>query len=455
MTTDTTHTADTTDRTVLLVGGTDTHLDRAKELGLTVVLVQHPDKITSFQTGAADALLMVDYTDWDTLAPLAEAARRIWDIEAVISLTEAGLENAARLRERFGFPGTSPEVIRRLRDKAAMRRHLAAHGRSTVPFGQVTDRQSLVDFGQRAGWPFIVKPTDATAGFGLLRVDSAAGVDTVWQRIEQLRGRRSDRGSTLYTVREFLMEGYIDGPEFSIEAYSFAGRHVVVAVTEKLVDEAHFAELGHALPARLDADTRAALLAAVTDFLDVVGVADGPTHTEIRIGRQGPVVIESHNRSGGGRISDLVRAAYGIDLPRYGVGWPVRLVPELPDEPQPVGAACVRFLRRRPGTVVRVDGVAETAARPDVLAAEVSVAVGDTVRPLRDNWDRIGHVAVRAADTSAAVELCERLAAEAIRIETAAPAATEIETAAPAATQSVPGAVESATGEDDRMGALV
>lgn len=148
-----------------------------------------------------------------------------------------------------------------------------------------------------------------------------------------------------------------------------------------------------------------------------MGLTDGPSHTEIRLSRRGPMVIESHNRAGGDHIDELVRAAYGIDLAAYAVGWPTGLVAELPDDPRPVAAASIRFLMRAPGIVTAVKGVEDVAARPDVLAAEVRVRPGDVVRPLRDNWDRLGFVAVRAADTDAAVELCERLAAEDIRID--------------------------------------
>jgi biotin carboxylase len=432
---------------MLLIGGTDTHVERAKELGLHIVLVQHPEKINSLQTGLADALLMVDYTDWDTLRPLAEAARSVWGFDLVHSLTEGGLENAARLNDLFGFTGTSHEVSRRLRNKWAMRQHLAERGsRLTVHCEPVTDRASLDAFGELVGYPFIVKPTDTTAGFGLTRVSDAAELGGVWERIEALRGSRTDRGSTLFTVREFLMETYIDGPEFSVESFSFGGRHVVVAVTEKLVDETHFAELGHAMPARLDPAERADIVAAVDEFLTVMGLTDGPSHTEIRLSSSGPVVIESHNRIGGDYIGELVRAAYGIDLARHGIGWKAGLVEEFAADPQPVAAACVRFVVREPGTVTAVTGVDEVAARPDVLAAKISVRPGDPVRPVRDNWDRLGFVAVRAADTDAAVRLCDRLVTEDIHIDVdgrqespvvpAAPTRTSI-TAPPAARRTV------------------
>ncbi|MCX5380521.1 ATP-grasp domain-containing protein [Streptomyces sp. NBC_00091] len=405
-------TAPAPDRTLLLVGATDQHLERAKALGVRVVLLQHPDKINAYQTGLADALLMVDYTDWDTVRPLAEASREVWGFDTVVSLTEAGLDMAARLNAHFGFRGTGPEASRRMRNKYLMRQHLTEQGKLSIHWDRVSDRASLDAFAARAGYPFIIKPTDATASFGLIRVGGADELDTTWQRIEELRGRRSDRGSTLYQVREFLMESYLDGPEFSVEAFSFAGRHVVIAVTEKLVDDTHFAELGHALPARLAPDAHARVTAAVADFLDTMGVTDGPSHTELRLGSRGPVVIESHNRVGGGHINELVEAAYGIDLLGYGVAWPLGLVEALPEPPKARAGACTRFVLRDPGTVTAVSGVAEVAARADVLAVEVSVQPGDTVRPLRDNWDRLGFAAVTAADTDAAIALCERLTAQ-------------------------------------------
>lgn len=411
--------------TVLLVGGTDAHLRCVKEQGVRVVFIQHPDKISPYQTATADILVMIDYTDYDQVVPFAETARTLYGVDAVLSLTEGGLTAAARLNDRFGFgDGRRGEVSTRMRDKLLMRRHLDAHGHPNVPSAPVTDRASLEAFGERAGYPFILKPTGTTAGFGLIRAENPADLDRVWQRVEELTGRRTDRGSTLFVADRFLMEGYIDGPEYSVEAFSFAGRHVVVAVTEKLVDERHFAELGHALPARLTSQAHARLTGAVTGFLTVMGVTDGPSHTELRLGSRGPLVIESHNRLGGGQIAEMIEAVHGIDLYRLSAGWALGTVGPLADSPPAGGAACIRFIPGEPGRATAVHGVEEVNARPEVLQIQVNVRPGDTVRPLRDNWDRLGHVVVRAANTDAAVSLCEELTRRTLRVE--------VETAGPA-----------------------
>jgi biotin carboxylase len=213
------------------------------------------------------------------------------------------------------------------------------------------------------------------------------------------------------------MEECDDGPEFSVECFSFAGRHVVVAITEKFTSPDHFAELGQAVPARLDAGAEDGMRRAVCRFLDAMGLRDGVSHTEVRLSGRGPVVIETHNRVGGDAIDELVRGAYGVDLVTYAVGWPFRLVPELPDVPQARGAASTMFLVGGPGRVESVSGVEEALAAADVLKVQVAARPGDTVRAVRDNWDRLGLVAVTAADTASAIRRGAELISDTIRIQ--------------------------------------
>lgn len=409
-------------KTLLIVGHKTETVRRAKALGLHVVLLQHRSKLDREQMQLADVTFLIDYTDWSVVRPLVEAVDRIWGVDAALSLTEPGLDIAGRINDLLDLGGTGYEVSHRLRDKWVMRRHLAAMGQATIAAALVSDRASLAVFGARHGYPFIVKPTDMTAGWGVLPVAGPEDVDRVWDEVQHLRETGVTRGTTLFEIQDFLMEEYVSGPEYSIEAFSFAGRHVVVAVTEKLVDPDRFVELGHTLPARIDAALEQEIVATVTRFLDVMGLRDGPTHTEIRVGPRGPVVIESHNRIGGDRIKDLVQAAYGIDLTVYAVGWPLWLVEELTHRPRALGGACVRFVHGSPGRVAELPCVEELRARPDVIAAELTVRVGDVVRPLQDNWDRMGLVAVRGSDGDAAVALCEELVAS-LDVETTAVAA--------------------------------
>ncbi|MFF5307552.1 ATP-grasp domain-containing protein [Streptomyces sp. NPDC013161] len=409
------------ERTLLLLGHLTEPVRIAKSLGLNVILIQHKDKFDPEQAMLADVTFVADFTDWAVVEPLARASHQVWDFAAALSLTEPGLEIAGRINDLFGLGGTGYETARLLRDKLAMRRHLAhVAPEFAIGAGPLTDRESLAAFGPAHGYPFVVKPTDLTAGFGIFKVSGPEDVDEVWRHIETLRADGVDRGTTLYQVGGYLMEEYIPGPEFSVETFSFGGRHVVVAITEKLVDETHFAELGHAMPARLRAEDERRIEAAVAAFLDAVGLKDGPGHTELRLSPRGPLVIEGHNRNGGGRIQTLVEAAYGIDLVRYALAWPFGLVEPLPARPEPRAAGCVRGLIGRPGTVAEITGAEELRAHPDVLAVDIAARKGSVLRAARDNWDRLGLIAVTAPTTDKAVLLCEELAATGltVRMET-------------------------------------
>ncbi|WNI14312.1 ATP-grasp domain-containing protein [Actinacidiphila sp. ITFR-21] len=397
------------DRTLLIVGGKLKIVQKARRLGLDVVHIQLKEQYGPAHGELVAGALLGDYTDWRVLRPLAAAAHEAWGFGAAVSLTEPGLDPVGRVNDLLELGGTSYEVSHRFTDKWLMRRHLAEQGLPGPAAARITGRADLAAFGAAHGYPFIVKPVAVTASFGVVKVTGEEQLDPVWAHIEDLRRTGANQWARFFPVGDFIAEEFLDGPEYSVEGFSFAGRHVVVAVTEKAVLDTGFVELGHALPARLEPAVEQAVVTATTDFLTAMGLTDGPTHTEIKLTGRGPVVIESHNRVGGDRINEMVHAAYGIDLDTYAVGWPFRLVDELPDRPEPLRSAATRFLIGRPGTVTAVHGVEDVRADPAVVALDFDLVPGDVVNPLRGNWDRIGQLVATGGDTSAAIAACERL----------------------------------------------
>ena len=121
------------------------------------------------------------------------------------------------------------------------------------------------------------------------------------------------------------MEEYLDGPEISVETLSFDGRHVVVAVTDKETRRPRLRrDRPFAAQRLLGRDCCARSTRLVTDFLDAVGLRNGPGHTEVKLTSRGPRIVESHNRIGGDRINELAEIAYGVDMERYALGAAVR-----------------------------------------------------------------------------------------------------------------------------------
>ncbi|MGW2697880.1 ATP-grasp domain-containing protein [Streptomyces sp. NPDC001296] len=401
------------------MGATDSTVRKAKELGLHVVVLQHPQKLAEAPCELADVVRAVDYTD---LTALETTARELWNttgFSAVVSLTEPGLEGAGLLNDLFGLGGTGLEVARRFRDKLAMRRRLVAagNGAATAAAAPLAKRRDIDEFAGQHGYPFIVKPTNGTGSYGVFRVTGPEAADTAWGTVSALNGHPMARTTMPFSVDGFMLEEYIDGPQFSAESFSFDGRHVLIGITETHLAADSFAAFSHVMPSRLDDAAQACVLDAMSRFLDAMGLRDGPAHTEFRLSERGPVVIESHNRFGGGAIHQLVRGAYGIDLETYALGRPFRLVPEIPRPPRAHSAAAVRFLVSGPGQVESITGVEDARSDPGVLTAQMWVKPGDTVRPVEDSWDRLGLVAATAVTTEMAVRLADEVLRDTIRIQ--------------------------------------
>jgi biotin carboxylase len=391
--------------TVLIVGGKLKIVQKARALGLGVVYFQHPAQFRPEHRDLVDAAILVDYTDWSVVRPLARAAHEAFGFASVLSLTEPGLGPASRINDMLGLDGNPHIVTHLLADKWAMRQHLVATGTPTVPAARVEGRESLSRFGIDHGYPFVVKPTVGTASIGVFRVDAPAEVDVVWRKLTALQERAAD---LLCAIDTFVIEAFVDGPEYSVEAFSFAGRHVIVAVTEKMTAE-NFVEVGHAMPARLSPAVDQAITECAVGFLDAVGLRHGPSHTEIRLGSAGPRVIESHNRVGGGRINELVDAAYGVDLDSLAIGWQFGLVDELPDRPAARCGVATRFLTGGPGKVADIDVPAEVRSHPSLVSLDIGVQPGDEVGSSDGGWERLGQVVTTGADTATAIDNCNDL----------------------------------------------
>ncbi|WP_407562924.1 ATP-grasp domain-containing protein [Streptomyces sp. 184] len=403
---------------VLVVGGGLAHVRKARDLGLDVVHVQYPDAYDRGHWPYVDQALLLDYGDTGRLLPLVRALHAAYPVRAAVSLFELGLLPAARINEALGLGGESVETVELLLDKGRMRRRLAARGISPVASAVGRTAADVREFAAAHGLPIIVKPVRESGSLGVFHVRDRAGVDDVAARFRSLDGAWTARDlSDAGSFDEFLMEEYLDGPEISVETLSFAGRHVVVAVTDKETAGTGFVEVGHAQPSAAPADTLREVVRLVADFLDAVGLRDGPGHTEVKLTSRGPRIVESHNRVGGDRINELTEIAYGVDMERYALAAGLGVLAPLAAAPEPRAGAAVRFLTPEPGRVVEVTGADEVRADPACAELRLDVRPGTVVSPLTWNEDKAGHVVARGATAADAVAHARRLAA-AVRIRT-------------------------------------
>jgi biotin carboxylase len=204
-----------------------------------------------------------------------------------------------------------------------------------------------------------------------------------------------------------LVEEFVVGPEFSVEAITWRGMTRVVAVTDKLTSGApHFVELGHSQPSRFGQADLDALRSTAIAAVAALGIDDAASHTEIRLGAAGPRIMESAARLGGGFInSHLVPASCGVDIVRAAIAVALGREPDL--EPRALQGSAIRFLTAPPGRIESVDGLDVARSMPGVMEAVSYVSRGDEFGALRDASGRLGHVIARGATASEAVRRAE------------------------------------------------
>ncbi|MFJ4010152.1 ATP-grasp domain-containing protein [Streptomyces sp. NPDC090026] len=219
---------------------------------------------------------------------------------------ERNQSHYASIAEALGLTAHSPNTVHLVHDKQAMRARLSEAGVDSTAGARAADLDALRAFVHRYGLPCVVKPVSNSGSAGITKVTSETELAGAFARANDSYEGLAHAG--------VLVEEFLDGPQFSVEAVSEAGEHQVVAITAKFSDPASFVELGHVTPARLTDEVRNEVHAHVGAVLDALGVEFGPTHSEICLTEKGPRLIETHVRMGGDEIPALVQDATGVDV---------------------------------------------------------------------------------------------------------------------------------------------
>ncbi len=370
-------------------------LRAARERGLFVIACDRDPGAPGFQF--ADRRAVVSAEDETALAPLARA-------ENVNGVVAPGIDwpvaVAARIAAQLGLPHPlAPETAALAVSKHRQREWLAEAGVPQPRWRMTTQMEDGLPL------PAAVKPADRQGQKGLTLVTERSALAAA----VELAVSESRAGLA-------LVEEYVAGPEITVNAFSVAGRFHPLTVTDRLTAEppAFGVALAHAWPSEAAGEEAVQVAGRAAEAL---GIEDGPTYTQIRIGSAGPQVVELAARLGGGHDAELCHAALGIDLNGLALaaalGEPVS-VPEA----RPIGGACVRFLVPPEGTLVRVEGLEQALDVPGVLDARAYRPPGYRFGPFRRGADRAGFVLARGDSRDDALARAGR-AAERIRFVTA------------------------------------
>jgi biotin carboxylase len=308
---------------------------------------------------------------------------------------------AARIAARLGLPHPiSPETAVLATNKLRQRERFQELG---VPQPRW---QAVRDGGLELEPPFVVKAPDRQGQKGLSLVLEASDLPDALAA-----AKRSSRTGAV------LVEEVVDGPEVTVIGFSAGGEFIPVAVTDRITADppAFGVALAHVFPS-----AHAEVAAEVARrAVEALGIEEGPSYTQLRIGPAGPEVIEVAARLGGGHDAELVEAVLGIDLNGLALaaalGEPLSPAQVTHGAEVRYGGAVTRFLVCPPGVLESVSVPGELEG---VLRVRIYREPGYVFGPLRRGPDRAGALLVVGATRDEAVARAEA-AAERIRCVTA------------------------------------
>jgi biotin carboxylase len=356
----------------------------ARDMGIPVTLVESAARVEEYRGLVTEIMTTTGSTDHHWIQAAVTAAESCRPT-AALAFAEPHVLGAAWVQQAFGLPGPSLAAASASRDKALQRVLL---DRTKVPqpeFAIVSDFSAAREFAT-GRYPVVVKALRSTGSHGVALVHDEAEL-------------RASVGH-----EQILVESFVDGPEYSVEALVRDGHVLFRNYTKKITSGLpEFVEVGHILPVTFARPRVVDTM--VADLVAGLGIVTSLVHAEFRIHDGRPYVMETAVRTPGDHIMELLYLSYGEDMFAQVIRLLTRQEQRLPTNAD--GLAAIRYLEPEPGTVVRIDGAEEAVHLPGVVRVQLaSYQPGQVVRPLRSSRDRSGYAVIQAKDEP---ELAERM----------------------------------------------
>ena len=321
-----------------------------------------------------------------------------YPLAAIVAAEDDFAQVAAAASEALGLRHHPLKAVRSARNKAVMRRRLAAAGFPSPWFHVTSVEDDAEAAAARARYPCVLKPLALSASRGVIRADTPEEFDRAWSRIRAILAQRDPVTRSGHEVAEILIEAYMPGREVAVEGIVVEGELQTLAVLDKpdpMVGP-YFEETILVTPSRLPDGVQREVVSCVQRSVAILGLDDGPVHAELRVDAERASLLEIAPRSIGGRCSTILRFEPEATLEElilhHALGMPIDEYSRAP------GAGGVMMLPIPEAGVLREVGGSDAALEiPAIEGLEITIPVGQEVVPLPEGNRYLGFLFARAA----------------------------------------------------------
>lgn len=374
-------------------------ITKAKEMGLLPVVVDmNPEAIGFKEDGIVKEVISTIDKDG-----ILEAAKRN-QIDGIMTLaSDMPMQSVAYVAKEIGLVSIDEQTALNCTNKAYMRDCLKEH---EVPIPEYFRVFSKEQYDKAIGYfrenciPCIVKPADNSGSRGVDKLNDLYDLGAVNSAFTY--SKENSRSG------EIVVEEYMDGAEVSVETLSIKGTCHVIQITDKLTSGApYFVEMGHNEPSMLPEEVKESIAEVAKVANKAVGIEDGPSHTEIKVTKSGPKIVELGARLGGDNITTfLVPLSTGVDMVKCCIQIALGEEPDI--EKKFNKGSAIRYLKTDVGKIESIIGVEDAREMPGVKAVELVYGVGDEAKEIYSSVDRVGFVIAQDETPERAIEDAEK-----------------------------------------------
>lgn len=398
----------------------------AKELGFHTIVVDADKNAVSIPL--AHEFFQIDLKDKEGILALCQKLKA--SPMGLAGVFTAGTDFSASVSyvcEKLGLAAHSYQAALNASIKTQMRQCFEEKGVPSPKFIRAGKDQINGELFTRAGrlmkLPFVVKPVDNMGARGCRMVRS----QEEFLPAVKIAAECSRSGNA-------IIEEYMDGPEYSIDALIYNGKFIVTGFAVRHIKyEPYFIEVGHTMPAILDQKSHDELISVFALGAWAEGLTCGAAKADIKYTARGPMIGEIAGRLSGGYMSGWTYPyASDLNLTKQALliasgQEPVELLKRAqkveyrPSEEcknlatpyELYEVPCIRTSAERawmsiPGTVKYIENIEDYTDRAvfDILP-RATVSIGSQVDFPRNNVEKCGNIIAVSQDREIAIQAAQ------------------------------------------------
>lgn len=380
-------------------------LQAAERLGYFTVLLTNKRRFIDQRTEFPDVhqMVLVDISDYEQLREkIVKLIKQGKQIKGILSFVDPFVHVAASLSEEFCPGVVSAAPIKKMEDKV-LTREILKDLPITPRYAKYSPNHSLEGFINKINKKFLPL---------IVKSPLSSGSKDVLLANDEYQLKRSMQFLLdKYEKTPVLLEEFLTGPQYLIEALVHNGKVHIVAIIEQEITFFHrFIVTGYCLLADPDRDFYNKIYKTVSSILQAFEMKNGACHLEMRLVEGEWKLIEINPRISGGAMNQIIEAAYGINLVEETIQLFLGNKPRLIKKHNKYAYAHYLTINSK-GKLIKVTGKKRCSRYPGVEKVYIKPRKGQILRPPLSMGDRYGYILASSDDKDEA----KRIAKEAVR----------------------------------------